>query len=327
MTKVRTVRPTDLVALVAYDGRVYPNESVTRDRAGTEASPHPLETALEQWFSFATGRHTWISVRGATLRGLVSARRRGTKAAWEIDCLIDAADDDSGVLISLLERVIADAGRSGAEKVFVRVPAGSGVVERVSAAGFVGYLTEHMLARAGGRPAANGDGTQSAPREGAALRRRVRPDAEPLFRLYNRWAPEPVRRIEAVTFREWQAAQERLSPSRGTRQRVIERRGRIAGWLRTAVDGDTGRFDLMADPEEPALLDTLIDAALETLGDSPAVLTLVPGFAAGLRERLERRGFSARDEFVVLARRTARLVKEPKIAATGAAQTAQTSLP
>ena len=94
MTSVRTVRPTDLVALAAYDGRVYPNESVTRDRIGTATSPHPLETALEQWFSFATGRHTWISVKGATLRGLVSARRRGSKAAWEVDCLIDAAEED-----------------------------------------------------------------------------------------------------------------------------------------------------------------------------------------------------------------------------------------
>ena len=95
MTSVRTVRPTDLVALVAYDGRVYPNEAVTRDRIGKEMSPHPLETALEQWFSFATGRHTWISVKGATLRGLASARRRGSKAAWELDCLIDAAEAQS----------------------------------------------------------------------------------------------------------------------------------------------------------------------------------------------------------------------------------------
>ena len=79
MTTARTVRPTDLVALVAYNGRVFPNEAHTLDRIGKEASPHPLETALEQWFSFATGRHTWISVKGATLRGLVSARRRGSR--------------------------------------------------------------------------------------------------------------------------------------------------------------------------------------------------------------------------------------------------------
>src|SRR6266568_3864603 len=104
-SNARTVLPTDLVALVSLDGRVYSNEAMTADRVGTQDSPHPLETAFEQWFSFATGRHTWISVKGPTLRGLISARKRGSKLAWEIDCLINAADDDSGVLMSLLDQV------------------------------------------------------------------------------------------------------------------------------------------------------------------------------------------------------------------------------
>ena len=118
----RTVLPTDLVALVSYDGRVYANEAMTRDRIGTQDSPHPLETAFEQWFSFATGRHTCVSVKGATLRGLVSARKRGSKQAWEIDCLIDAAEDDDGVLMSLLDQMTEAAGRSGALKIFSAAP-------------------------------------------------------------------------------------------------------------------------------------------------------------------------------------------------------------
>ena len=34
MTRPRAVRPTDLVALVSFDGRVYPNEAKTRERIG-----------------------------------------------------------------------------------------------------------------------------------------------------------------------------------------------------------------------------------------------------------------------------------------------------
>ncbi len=309
MTSVHTVRPIDLVALVAYDGRVYPNESVTRDRIGTEASPHPLEAALEQWLSFATGRHTWISVKGATLRGLVSARRRGSKAAWEIDCLIDAAEDDPGVLLSLLDRVTSDAGRAGAEKVFLRVPAGSQIVERASSAGFRAYLREQLLV---GRPSSPEGVPPLAPTAG--LRRSSRADAEAIFRLYNRWTPEPVRRVEAATFREWLATLERLSGPRGTRQRVIEQDGHVVGWLRTAVAGELGRFDLMADPSKPELLDALIDAALVQLADQSAAVTLVPEFAPGLRERLTRRGFAEQDEFVVLARQTTRVVRVPQLA-------------
>ena len=315
MTSVHPVRPTDLVALVAFDGRVYPNEAMTRDRLGSEASPHPLETALEQWLSFATGRHTWISVKGATLRGLVSARRRGSKAAWEIDCLIDAAEDDQGVLLSLLDRLATDAGRAGAEKVFLRMPSASDTAITVGRAGFVACQRERLLVREGKvEPHA-----LSAP-ERATLRRWGRADAYATFRLYNRWAPESVRRVEAATFREWNAARERVSPPRQTRQWVVERGGQVAGWLRTGVDGEQGRFDLMADSAAPELLDFLIDVACVRLASHERLLTLVPESAVGLRERLGQRGFEERDSFVVLARRIARPVRMPHLA-TAQAQT------
>ena len=318
MTSVRTVRPTDLVALVAYDGRVYPNEAVTRDRIGKEMSPHPLETALEQWFSFATGRHTWISVKGATLRGLASARRRGSKAAWELDCLIDAAEDDPGVLMSLLDQVTADAGRTGAEKVFLRVGSDSHIAKAACRCGFSAYLTERLLTAEGG-PQSEPNAERAA--AGHSLRRWGRADAYPTFRLYNRWTPEPVRRLEAPTFREWLAARERVSPPRGTRQWVLEREGRLAGWLRTAAVGELGRFDLLADPAAPELLDHLIDAALGRLREQSTLLTLAPEFAVGLRERLERRGFAQRGEFVVLVRRTTRPVPMPELAPATPVQT------
>ena len=316
MTSVHTVRPTDLAALVGYDGRVYPNEAITRDRMGTEAAPHLLETALEQWFSFATGRHTWISVRGATLRGLVSARRRGSKAAWEIDCLIDASADDPGVLISMLDQVAVDAGRAGAEKVFLRTAAGSHVTKTAIRCGFSGYLTERLLA-VETRPVASGPAAVS----GAGPRRWSRADAYPTFQLYNRWTPEAVRRVEAATFREWTATRERVSPPRGARQTVLERQGRVVGWLRLAAVGELGRFDLMADPAQPELLDELIEAALARLEQPSRLLSLVPEFATGLRERLERRGFVERGEFLLFARRTTRTITAPEIAGTAQAET------
>lgn len=314
MARARTVRPTDLVALVAYDGRVYPNEAVTRDHAGTGAAAHPLEAALEQWFSFATGRHTWISIRGATLRGLISARRRGSNAAWEIDCLIDAADDDTGVLLGLLDQVAADAGRAGAEKIFLRVAAESDVIGTARSTGFVPYLSERLLAAGAERERS----PEPQLDEGVTFRRWAKADAEPAFRLYNRWTPETVRRTEAVTFREWLAARERISPTRGTYQQVIEREGRIVGWMRAAATGEAGRFDLMA--EEPELLEALIDAAMARLPEPSALYALVPEFATGLRERLTVRGFVEQGEFAVLARRTVRVVPAPQLARVAAVQ-------
>ena len=76
MSSPRRPLPTDLVALVSFDGTVHPNEAKPLDRLGLDERARPLESTIEQWFSFATGKHTWVSVRGATIRGLISARRR-----------------------------------------------------------------------------------------------------------------------------------------------------------------------------------------------------------------------------------------------------------
>jgi hypothetical protein len=181
------------------------------------------------------------------------------------------------------------------------------VVKAACAAGYTGYLSERLLAARGPVEA---DATASGP----ALRRWGRADAYPAFRLYNRWTPEPVRRVEAATFREWLASRERASPTRGTRQWVIEGAGRIDGWLRTAADGEVGRFDLLADPSAPELLEPLIDLARARLSEQSALLTLAPAFAEGLCERLERRGFTDQGEFVVLARQTTRPVAIPELA-------------
>ncbi|MBI5289301.1 MAG: hypothetical protein HY873_10070, partial [Chloroflexi bacterium] len=244
----RTVLPTDLVALVSYDGKVYANEAMTRDRIGTQDSPHPLETALEQWFSFATGRHTCVSVKGATLRGLVSARKRATKQAWEIDCLIDAAQGDNSVLMSLLDRMTEAAGRSGAMRLFLRLPAGSDTEVASTRCAFAPYVRERVYRRD-----VDKDAHRKAP---DVLRRRTKDDSYAVFQLYNELVPPEVRRFEGMTFGEWTAAQESLG--RAT-QYVVDDGGRVRGWLRVAGEGDIGRFDVLGSRE---VLDSLLEAAL-----------------------------------------------------------------
>ena len=294
----RTVLPTDLVALVSYDGRVYANEAMTADRIGTQDSPHPIETALEQWFSFATGRHTWISVKGATLRGLISARKRGSKLAWEVDCLIDAAEDDSGVLMSLLDQVTSAAGRSGALKVFLRLRAGRFSERVATRCEFAPYRRERLYRRA------IAEGEHHAVPEG--LRRREKEDMYPLFQLYNAVVPAEVRRIEAMTYAEWSAAQEHLGR---TTHYALPGDGRARGWLRVAGDGDIARFDLVG--EQEALAD-LIEGALAKVSNRQAAYVLAPQYDDALCSRLEEAGFEGVEEFTVLSRRTVHLVKEAK---------------
>lgn len=293
----RTVLPTDLVALVSYDGHVYSNQAMTLDRVGTEDSPSPLETAFENWFSFATGRHTWISVKGPTLRGLASARKRGSKLAWEIDCLINAEDRDPGVVMSLLDQVTEAAGKSGALKIFLRVPAASEVAAAATKCGFAAYQHEAAY-----RAATAAIGPAPALPEG--LRRRTKADLYATFQLYNASVPEGVRRYEAQTLAEWIAAQEHMG--RAAQYVLDGDGGGLRGWLRIAGDGDAGRFDLLAENDA---LDALLDAAIAKLSNRETIDALVPAYRESLQMRLEERGFERGEEYIVLSRRTVRPVK------------------
>jgi len=279
---------------------------MTRDRIGTGDSPHPLETAFEQWFSFATGRHTCVSVKGPTLRGLVSARKRSTKQAWEIDCLINAHDGDNGVLMSLLDQMTEAAGKSGAMRLFLRLPAGSDTELASSRSGFAPYVREQVWTRKAGA----GDPGRTV----AGLRRRSKQDPYPVFQLYSRLVPPEVRQVEGMTFGEWQAGQESLG--RMT-QYVLDDGGSIAGWLRVAGDGEIGRFDVLGGPEA---LDALLQAALAKVANRERAVTIVPEYEVELASRLERLGFEPAEEYRVLSRRTVRPVRET-IKAPALAQT------
>lgn len=305
MSRARYPLPTDLVALVSFDGRVYPNEAKPWDRLGLDERARPLGEALEQWFSFATGKQSWVSVRGATIRGLITARKRGMRTAWEVEVLIDS-DDDKSVVSSLFTRMLAGVAKLGAERAFLRLDAGSAMVRYARDAGFFPYLPQ-TLYRLAGKPRVK------TPEIG--LRPKSKQDMHGIFQLYMHTVPANVRAIEGATFKEWQAALEPWGGS--TKDLVLDEDGAITAWARVQ-GGQTGRMTVLSN-SRIATLDGLICGALIKLPKAEAVLTLVPEQDAGLAAAFERHGFESAGSYLMMAKRLTRTAQELAPERTGVA--------
>jgi hypothetical protein len=296
MSTPRRPLPTDLVALVSFDGRVHPNEAKPLEHLGLDERAHPLESTIEQWFSFATGRHTWVSVRGATIRGLISARRRAKRSAWEVDALIDV-EEDEGVALSLLSRMIGGITKQRAERVFLRLDSTSHIADTVRKAGFFPYSKETLYRL---------DATPSLQATDVPFRSREKSDLMGMFQLYSHSVPANVRAIEGPTFREWQAAQESWGGS--TKDLLLEEDGIITAWLRF-LPGQTGRFSLIAQSQR-FKLDALVERALAQLGGGRRVLCLLPEYNGAWAGCLEALGFESVATYTCYAQRLVKPVEE-----------------
>lgn len=268
---IRTIRPTDLVALVAFEGRCLPNEARVRAALGQNTQrPMPVTAILDQWIPFE-GHYTWVAAEGFSIHGLISARLRTGRSAWEVDWLIvDATGDSDRVALQLLEQVGREGGEAGAERVFLRLPSSSVFLESARRAGFWPYVMETLYRwEPGPRPTPPDDVPLVA-----ALRPKTKSDDYGIFRLYNQAVPEPVRRAEGVAFREWRDTQERGAGRR--REWVAEQDGRIVVWVRAARSRAGGVFDVMVHPDFAGETDHLVRFAMSRLDTRTPAFCLAP---------------------------------------------------
>jgi hypothetical protein len=303
LSEARPILPTDLLALASSGGHGYPNEAWTRERIGAEGATNPIPMLLDQVLAFTRGRSAWICASGQRLQGLAGARPRGGRQAWEVDYLIDVSQDGN-VAVSLLECAIAEAGRAGAEKLFLRLDAESGLLPAVISAGFMAYREEVLY---------SGFGRARTPGRAAALRPVQPGDSYLLYRLYSLTTPESVRRSEAATYGEWQASQERRWLKNPV-QLLHEQDSQVTARVSASLLPQGVSLDLVT--TSPTLDDTsaMIDTAVAaTEGEGQPLFVLVPEADVALAARLEEYGLTAGQRFVSLMRRTARPQTLPKL--------------
>jgi hypothetical protein len=294
MTSSRALLPTDLLALVSYGSRIFDNRAWPRERVGAESSSHPLGVMVDKVRSLGRDRCAWVSIEHQRLQGLVAARPRGGRSAWEIDSLIDAAPN-AGALPGLIDNALEGIGAHGGEKLFVRLSTGDDdLIETFRNAGFTTYREETLYARSGIPAVVDVTDLQPA----------LPSDDYPGFRLYASATPEPQRRVEAVTFAEWHAAQERRWLKHGSVELVQHREGRLSAWAGAAKLPWGTLVCLTADTNAAQQAEAIVAAAASRVGSSGPVHVLVSHDDETVARRLEEAGFTGRREFVDMVRRT-----------------------
>src|SRR3954451_18959279 len=155
---IRTLRPTHLVALRAFDSRPSVTELTAPSwpRVSTDESSPPLWSLFAHSMAHSTGRRrVWGYFAPDGIRGLIVARTRCDGLVWDVHHLwVDGADES--VAEALLARLCEEAAGRRARRVFLELSPNAD--ERILArrAGFDQY-TEATLPRFvgdGSRPAA-----------------------------------------------------------------------------------------------------------------------------------------------------------------------------
>lgn len=276
---------------------------------------------------------------GLRLSGLVSARIRSGRRAWEIDGfylpgrdwpLWDAPGGGNGrggglvpapvsaadaAALELLEQLIAAVGWRSGERIYLRLAAGSPVLPLARRSGFYPCFNETLLAGYGGIHSHSGNGAASTPAGlgqpagkgsgsdgGAALRPRLPQDSYALFQLFCASTPAAVRDALGLTFDQWQDAREPMFSQRnGSRARewVAEHKDRIVGWLGLASHRRATEATVMVHPDCPEQWDGLLNAALSRPGGQR---WLIPEYRETAAARLLRQGFREQGEYTMLVK-------------------------
>ena len=265
-----------------------PTESVVRCR------PLRNSTFWRQSLARSSNRVTVGDWARMDLASLASARMRSGVRAWEVDRL-HIKEPSSGQALDLLEQIVSSAGSRGAEKVSLRVPCDSRIVDVARRAGFFPYYEEIHLTGRERLPKADvisGDGTGRFTVEEPSA-----PDQHGLFQLYCAATPQRVREGTGVTIDQWQDSQE---PARsGRTETILKHNGKIVGWRMREPFGKTAAGQIVGHPDHPEAAPDLVRDSCQTQN------WLVPSYQPNIVELLDRQGLHETARYTMLIKTVA----------------------
>ncbi len=281
---IRSIRPTDLVRFARFNDRAFANEARTLYDAALESGGRlSIGAFIQEWLALEENRHTWLSLDGPHLAGVISIRNHGSHDVWEIDRLrvgVDAVVDD--VAHDLIGYLSAVAAEMGIQKILLRLDADSALLPAAHRSGFGTYAEEHIYEL----PA----GTFPEPPPNFEVRTRHSRDTPTLFRFFSRQVPVETRRSVAMTMQEWEATHPRLREFRRSREIVAIMDDEVVGWGRLRQRRGQAAFELLATPEIEGSYQALLAESCRWARRQPRLLVAVRGYQPQLKAIAEDLG-------------------------------------
>ena len=257
-----------------------PTESVVRCR------PLRNSTFWRQSLARGSNRVTVGDWNGMRLSSLASARVRSGVRAWEVDRLHLKESEQA---LDLLEQIVQCVGSRGAERVFLRVPSDSEIVDQARRAGFFPYYEEMHFTGSEWLPEATVSG--HVPDRFTAADRSA-PDQHGLFQLYCAATPQRVREGIGVTIDQWLDSQEPAQTRRD--ETVLKFDGKIVGWRMCEPFGKTAAGQLIGHPDHPESTPHLVRMSCQTQN------WLVPDYQEHIAGLLDRQGLHEAGRYTML---------------------------
>lgn len=209
-------------------------------------------------------------------------------ARWQLDLIGLRDEGDDRAVDAVLRRAVQDAGSSGTRRLYAKMPEYVNDEGALRRAGFVPYMTEHVLHFVTGGKAPDGRCDRV---------RRIHPaDIWGVHQLYLETVPRQVQYADAVTSRAWDGSKPLRPGMKRASGWVLEEHGRIRAFARVSTLEHAGvaRIDLLIAPEMRHAAKEVIAPALreaQLLHGIPCV-AVVPDYERELLQVFEDMDFA-----------------------------------
>jgi len=266
-------------------------------------APAPLWVALVDYFSLNEGRSCTLILSESSVQGFVQAWDRSNRLASDVICIAPSLRGSRGtpeLWHKLLERLCADKGEQGVQRVFARPSDDAQELDVFRHLGFATYARQ-LVFRLDRLP---GD---LDPEEAPLFRSLDGADTWALQRLRSSLIPRAVQQAEGGVGQERDLAG--LSPwwrPHQVKEYVWANGDQIEAYLRTVVGGEGHWLRMMLGPQAQGEADRLLSEALRMVSVYPPrpVYCSVRGYEGGLQGALMGLGFQAQTSELLMVKQT-----------------------